>query len=117
MRLIDADEFYKKLIILAEDDWNKETGTTWSNAFVEIAEMVEDAPTVDVVPVVRCKDCFICETRQTANYLPFLYCELHDCSVLGDFYCSWGERRECDDTTGGRDRKDTVECDGVVEDN
>lgn len=50
--------------------------------------------TVDAVEVVRCKDCFICETRQTANYLPFLYCELHECSVLGNFYCSWGERRE-----------------------
>lgn len=53
-----------------------------------------DACDVDMVAVVRCKDCFICETRQTANYLPFLYCELHDCNVLGDFFCSWGERRE-----------------------
>ena len=56
--------------------------------------IIDVQPTVDAVEVVRCKDCFICETRQTANYLPFLYCELHDCSVLGDFFCSWGERKD-----------------------
>ena len=58
--------------------------------YAKMLSLINDAPEA----VVRCKDCFICETRQTANYLPFLYCELHDCSVLGDFYCSWGERRE-----------------------
>ena len=55
---------------------------------------IDAQPTVDAVEVVRCKDCFLCETRQTANYLPFLYCKFHDCSVLGDFYCFWGIRKE-----------------------
>lgn len=57
-------------------------------------EQLQDQSEGDWVKVVRCKDCFLCETRQTANYLPFLYCKFHDCSVLGDFYCFWGIRRE-----------------------
>lgn len=72
-----------------EEEYGKRSKET-----IAFETLIEAQPTVDVVEVVRCKDCFICETRQTANYLPFLYCELHDCSVLGDFYCSWGERRE-----------------------
>ena len=86
MRLIDADEAYKVLT----DYYHQRTEIQHK----ALKEAIDRVPTVDAEPVVRCKDCFICETRQTANYLPFLYCELHDCSVLGDFYCSWGERKE-----------------------
>lgn len=29
---------------LADDDWNKDTSTTWANAFAESADMIEDLP-------------------------------------------------------------------------
>lgn len=29
---------------LANDDWNKDTSTTWANAFAESADMIEDLP-------------------------------------------------------------------------
>ena len=48
----------------------------------------------DAEPVVRCKDCKECEERHTANYLPFLYCKLHEHSVSHNAFCCWAERRE-----------------------
>lgn len=44
--------------------------------------------------LVRCKDCKECEERHTANYLPFLYCKLHEHSVSYNAFCWWAERRE-----------------------
>jgi Pyruvate/2-oxoacid:ferredoxin oxidoreductase delta subunit len=56
-------------------------------------KLIEDAPTVDAVEVVRCKDCWAydpedgkCTIRSTADGFP-LY-------VLSTGYCSEGERRE-----------------------
>lgn len=43
MRLIDADALIDELGISDED--------------IIFEEMLEDAPTIDAVPVVRCKDC------------------------------------------------------------
>lgn len=51
MRLIDADALYDRLQSLANDDWNQGVSTTWAEAYGEVAEMVEDTQTVDVVPV------------------------------------------------------------------
>lgn len=91
MRLIDADAL-------------KQTFCAECNHSIKCEDCDIDyhfeylAPTVDAVEVVRCKDCRNCEERQTANYLPFLYCKTHEHSVLSNFYCSWGERREDADT-------------------
>ena len=54
---------------------------------------LDDAPTVDAVPVVRCKDC----KNWHINCLPV--CEKHGCDVISDYtepddFCSWAERRE-----------------------
>lgn len=45
-RLVDADTLSDRLQNLADDDWNANTTTTWSEAFSECADMVEDAPTI-----------------------------------------------------------------------
>ena len=45
-RLGDLDELRDKLQNLADDDWNANTTTTWSEAFNECADMVDDAPTI-----------------------------------------------------------------------
>ena len=57
-------------------------------------KVIDEQPTVDAVPVVRCKDCKECEERHTANYLPFLYCKLHEHSVSYNAFCCWAERRK-----------------------
>lgn len=58
-----------------------------------VREMVMDAPTVDAVPVIRCKDCFY---YQTGNYGmgEWRWCMVHHDYTKDDNYCSWAERRE-----------------------
>ena len=53
--------------------------------------LVTNAPTVDAVPVVRCREC-----KHHHD------CETHFCDALGmdcpddsDFFCSYGERKDC----------------------
>lgn len=45
-RLIDADALYNHFMDLANDDWNKSTGSSWADGFIEAALDVEDAPTI-----------------------------------------------------------------------
>jgi len=46
-RLIDADELAKTFREDAADDWNKHaTPFNWSDAFTDVADMVDDAPTI-----------------------------------------------------------------------
>ena len=78
MRLVDADalkEHVKKYTsVFAKYDWR------------EICEMLNDAPTVDAVEVVRCKDCV---------YFWDGVCTAHTDAICTDEneFCSWGERR------------------------
>ena len=96
MRLIDADALPK---------W---TGYALSAA--EIAIEVEHAPTIDAVPVVRCKDCKNRPMKRNPignDYGFNLYSPTDDeiCPcIVGDnwyswmpqdnFYCAYGERKD-----------------------
>ena len=58
-------------------------------------ELVEDAPTVDAVPVVRCKDCM--HYGFTDNRIPeeqVWWCYFWDDVRSPDAYCSDGERED-----------------------
>lgn len=78
MRLIDADE-------LEEKAWRFGLGTR-----EDVANLIRNAPTVDAVEVVRCKDCV---------YFWDGVCTAHTDAICTDEneFCSWVERRE-DDT-------------------
>ena len=56
MRLIDADELKKRIPITHADEFencrNCSLLCDW-----EVENLVDDAPTIDAVEVVRCKDC------------------------------------------------------------
>ena len=84
-RLIDADRIVYSWVI--DNDGEEHDGIT-------LQSIIDKMPTVDAVPVVRCKDCKECEERHTANYLPFLYCKLHEHSVSYNAFCCWAERRK-----------------------
>lgn len=45
-RLIDADELSSDLRVLADCVWNQNTSTSWANAYEEIDDRVQDAPTI-----------------------------------------------------------------------
>ncbi len=83
MRLIDAEKLVDML---------------YDNEFAvlcpldEVSGVVDACPTVDAVPVVRCKDCensYYVVDGLICSYGPCL-----ECHVPPDFWCAYGERRE-----------------------
>ena len=76
MRLIDADKL---------DWWYKGRN---------IRRVIDEAPTIDAVPVVRCKDC----KHYKKDTLNARYCNHKtgglSCFPEEDNFCSYGERRE-----------------------
>lgn len=77
MRLVDADELIKSA--------PTELGVPiWQ---------IEDAPTVDAVEVVRCKDCKWYERKFPWNRHSY-ECSYLEAPMDDNDYCSLGERRE-----------------------
>ena len=88
MRLIDADALAKAFRDMADTADSKDNRTYWSEALISASEEVDDAPTVDAVEVVRCKDC---------QWFNEIGCAIRivdesDMPSENDF-CSFGERR------------------------
>lgn len=89
MRLIDADKFILALMDASLSSVDEDT----------ILNLVDSVPTVDVAPVVRCKDC-----KQYRVYMGRDMCA-KDASVIAekevglratvkDNFCSYGERKD-----------------------
>lgn len=103
MRLIDADALYKKFLHLYETD-KKATG---ANAYDLCAMLTEDAPTIDAVPVVRCKDCVavsVCNDKLVCSRISDVIDGYYHGTVevvKPDDYCSKGIRRSCAKMDGG----------------
>ena len=79
MRLIDADALYRK-VKMETNPYGKPTIDYDSG--VKVLEWIDKAPTIDAVPVVRCKDCKYFKTR---------LCENED--SYDDWFCADGERK------------------------
>lgn len=97
MRLIDADEalrlFGKEYKETKELIHNGETQLdSLSEGFTEARHIIKYVlPTVDAVPVVRCKDC-----KYSYDEISYLCCShgvCVDCEVPPNFYCAYGKRR------------------------
>lgn len=99
MRLIDAIELPKlfdaeykqtmKLILSGEKHLDN-LAEGFAEA-IRIAKYI--APTVDAVPVVRCRDCkYSYESIISGRFCTMGPCV--DCIVPEDFFCSYGEREE-----------------------
>ena len=91
-RLIDANELKKKMCFKCNDEYSDEPCEPGDCVF---CNAINDAQTIDAVPVVRCKDCVngtFCLNLQGAEYVD---CMLDDYSVRKpDDFCSYGERKE-----------------------
>ena len=87
-----------------DDDFVAGLGTSWAEnvceaqhkRLLEIVNAIYNAPTVDAVPVVRCKDCI---HRRTTGRPPFVVFVCSHNKGLGDNvkdddFCSYGEKRE-----------------------
>ena len=82
-RLIDADALHRK-VKMETNPYGKPTIDYDSG--VKVLEWIDKAPTLDAVPVVRCRDC-----RKFKTY---------GCRMVAsgyDDFCSYGERKDGDD--------------------
>lgn len=88
MRLIDANWVLGHLKPYEPSD--EEWGVTGGTALRLIHNAVDNAPTIDAVPVVRCKDCKYCfcshDGHIKCSNSMGLICPAHNA------YCNYGER-------------------------
>ena len=109
MRLIDADKFTQEMK-------NRQTAVSvsvehpitdryftdkehWEGvllAFVEAKLTMDNMPTVDAVPVIRCKDCINWDTEWT-THPPEHYCPAIDQFTSADFYCGYAENKDLEE--------------------
>ena len=79
MRLIDANAFIKKM---------KST-----SRYLDVKFDIDEMPTIDAVPVVRCKDC----ANDGLFTCPMCYIESQKLIFINhdpEFFCGFGERKE-----------------------
>ena len=97
MRLIDADRLNKP--IYAEEDNITGSGMSYDeicgyNDGIDIAwNKIDQAPTIDAIPVVRCKDCI---RRYDTDECPMCFLiegKYYECTNENEF-CYRGERKE-----------------------
>lgn len=90
MRLIDADALVERTEIL-----DYVFVVNWTTKKVQ--SLINAAPTVDAVPVVRCKDCkrfSACEEVEGVSWTG--YCNYGEFHTDDEDFCSRGERRSDD---------------------
>lgn len=76
MRLIDADAiFSNELLLISAECYD---------AMHAVIEKINNAPTIDAVEVVRCKDC---------KYYEGEWCCMNEIVMVDDDYCSCGKRK------------------------
>ena len=87
MRLGDLDALFYKLV-----NTDPNTPLRFCDGVAKAMEFILNEPTIDAVPVVRCKDC-----KHMTLEMGYLYC----CDVWqgingsgADGYCSYGERKD-----------------------
>ena len=98
MRLIDADRLNKP--IYAEEDNITGSGMSYDeicgyNDGIDIAwNKIDQAPTIDAVPVVRCKDCKFGDWDSEPNDAMVCMRTKDGFWRSGNDFCSFGERKE-----------------------
>lgn len=57
-----------------------------------VDQYIDEAPTIDAVPVVRCRECIYCSWQEDN----LVYCDNFERDMMPDDFCSVGERKEAD---------------------
>lgn len=83
MRLINADKFILALMDASLSSVDEDT----------ILDLIDSIPTVDAVPVVRCKDCLFLESGEN-ECESWEYCKLLRRDMPPHAFCNFGERKE-----------------------
>ena len=96
MRLVDADNTIKLLDeVLEEQSHGSVIEIVKKQLLVGFAkQVISDAPTIDAVPVVRCKDCVHASWRDIDGGVWKCKAMMADAYFGGDHFCAGGERRK-----------------------
>lgn len=89
MRLIDADKL-KADVVSWENCYN---GFSDTYDKTMIIDTIDEQPTIDAVPVVRCRECI------HRDYICDDYCYEHERNIKDNDFCSYAERRADNDKT------------------
>ena len=92
MRLGDLDAL--------KESWTIASPEPHSTSATEVVNSIEQAPTIDAVPVVRCREC----SKKDKNICPLVLVQfdrnmkqvLVQKPVPDDFFCSYGQRKDDD---------------------
>lgn len=95
MRLIDADALMRSIEPILEAEEQIYGCSSWCFA-IKCRDEVQDAPTVDAVPVRRCKDCKHYQFADNRAFgFPVKRCEWTGFEDVDDEdFCSRGERKD-----------------------
>lgn len=107
MRLIDATRLVKlsllerdKIPLTIVDRYSFGTqspnrhGQSMRGGIRKILRLIESAPTIDAVPVVRCGDCAHWKPCEVKGYEGHKYCEWAGWLVGENGYCVYGEKKD-----------------------
>lgn len=93
MRLIDADALLAELNNLEVNCKNKYVKQGIDDGLhYYMPRILENEPTIDAVPVVRCKDCW--SAIEIDGFMGgVLYCKFWGHDIDEECFCSYGERK------------------------
>lgn len=98
MRLIDADAVLRELKFRYPSmPFFKELREKWAirtEGYIEAEEIIWNAPTIDAVSVVRCKECWHGKRIDSADGVFTHMCDISDLKWRADDFCSYGKRSE-----------------------
>jgi hypothetical protein len=101
VRLIDAEPFDFNKVVIPDGGPNFMRG--YGLGAKHVCDEIDAAPTIDAVPVTRCRDCVSSEYVIESNALPYYRCPYVNFDIYPDFYCAYGRERIAD----GRDHGPT----------
>jgi hypothetical protein len=92
MRLIDADA----LRIIKVEECEGYTIDYYAAGWKACIDRIKTLPTVDAVPVVRCKDCkhWCTDSTPCLQDADAHFCAMVDFYSTSDWFCAYGERKE-----------------------
>jgi hypothetical protein len=102
-RYIDADKLVELCDEMSRINWNQRVSpVSWADAYESFIDDIDEQPTVEVVEVVRCKDCHFWKERWHNPIVNQLWGECHQFrderenyyETEANDYCSYGERKE-----------------------
>jgi hypothetical protein len=95
MRLIDADALKSKV---QAQEWKRDPAVMLALDWIYM--LINEQPTIDAVPVVRCKECRHYDTTGFPALNPGTgWCNKMGKGIHDDFYCFYGERKESEGST------------------